>query len=154
MRLGKTLNFTPMVEFRAWLTWTSISAPHSFGHCLWWRQENQKLVSYGDVQHLTGLLKPAVGHVALGPITHYCQRENLPWLTAIVVEEAKGLPGEPFMKAAKREYGKNFDIHTMQARVFVFDWFKRRAPTPDELKRADESHADQWPGGQEQRKGP
>ena len=52
------------------------------------------------------------------------QKPPLPWLTSLVVNEETGLPGEGFMEAAKREYGDRLDVHAMQSRVFIYDWFE------------------------------
>ena len=59
----------------------------------------------------------------LEPIQTYYRRHNLPPLTVLVVKEEDGLPGEGFTEAAEGA----------QARVFVFDWFKRKSPSPKDF---------------------
>src|SRR5258708_6977630 len=80
----------------------------------------QQILSYSIVQNLTGLPKVGVGGF-LSPIQAYCKYHNLPPLTVLVVGEETGLPGEGFTGAA--------DVFAAQARVFVFNWFKDRAPS-------------------------
>jgi hypothetical protein len=98
--------------------------------------QHQVLLSYSMIEHLTGIPRVAVG-MMLGPITHYCQNQKLPWLTFIVVNEENGQPGEGPLPGARRTYGNTLDFHTMQSRVFVYDWFKHPAPKTDDFKRAD-----------------
>jgi len=74
------------------------------------------------VERLTGIDKRGLGRV-LEPIQAYCKRNKLPPLTILVVKEQTGFPGDGFTEAA--EGGK--------ARVFVFDWFKRPAPSPEDF---------------------
>jgi hypothetical protein len=101
---------------------------------------HQKILSYTTAMHLTGLAKPAIGPIALGPIARYCMEHKLPWLTALMVSEETGLPGLRFMKAVKREFGDPPDIFRLQSRVFVYDWFKHPVPTPDDFKSATIKH--------------
>ncbi len=97
---------------------------------------NQQLLSYSTIEHLTGIPKVAVGGM-LGTISHYCNNRKLPWLTALVVNEETGLPGEGLIGSAKRKYGDTLDIFAMQSRVFIYDWFKEPAPKTEDFKRAD-----------------
>lgn len=90
----------------------------------------QQILSYSMVEKMTGIPRPAVGGF-LGPIQDYCKHNDLPPLTALVVNEEQGLPGEGFVGADLK------DIFKAQARVFVFDWFKNRPPSPEELKKTD-----------------
>lgn len=97
---------------------------------------NQQILSYRTVQHLTRMERVGIGKVCLGPIFAYCKAHKLPWLTVLVVEERTGLPGDSFINAAKREYGKTVSIFELQSRVFAYDWFKEKAPTPEAFKSA------------------
>ena len=58
-------------------------------------------------------------------IQNYCVAKKLPPLTSIVVAEDNGLPSTGFKAAT--------DIFGGQARVFIYDWFKREVPTSEEL---------------------
>src|SRR5258708_25374870 len=93
---------------------------------------NQQILSYRTVEELTGVPRVGVGQF-LGPIQSYCRRNNLPPLTAIVVAEETGLPREGFTAAT--------DIPAAQARVFVFDWLSRGAPSVAELEQASRAYA-------------
>jgi hypothetical protein len=84
----------------------------------------QKILSYSMVQELTGIFTPAIGKV-LEPIQSYCKREKLPPLTVLVINEETGLPGVGFTEAQ--------DIFSAQARVFVYDWYRRKAPQPNDF---------------------
>jgi hypothetical protein len=98
--------------------------------------QHQILLSYSTVEHLTGIPKAGVGKM-LGTITHYCRKHDLPWLTFIVINEKDGQPGEGPLPGARRKYGDDLNLHTMQSRVFVYDWFKQPAPKTDDFKRVD-----------------
>ena len=76
------------------------------------------------VQELTGIAVIGIGGV-LEPIQKYCKRHKLPPLTVLVVNEKTGLPGVGFKDA------KN--IFAAQARVFVYDWYRRKAPQPEDF---------------------
>jgi hypothetical protein len=82
----------------------------------------QQLLSYSLVARLTGIDTRGLGKT-LGPIQAYCKRHNLPPLTSIVVKEDTGLPGTGFTESAEGA----------QARVFVFDWLKDKAPTAEDF---------------------
>jgi len=95
---------------------------------------HQLLLSYSTIQHLTGIPRVGVGGM-LGLITRYCQEHNLPWLTFIVINEENGQPGEGPLPGARRQYGDALPLHAMQSRVFIYDWFKRPAPSVEDFKR-------------------
>jgi putative restriction endonuclease len=84
---------------------------------------NQQILSYGMIEHLTGLPMRALGK-RLHPIQEYCRENGLPPLTSIAVTETSGVPGEGFTGAPIEE------VFRAQARVFVFDWFNHRIPFP------------------------
>jgi hypothetical protein len=86
---------------------------------------NQRLLSYTDMEALTGIPRQAMG-TFLGPVASYCIHENLPQLTSIVVGVETGRPGD--------FYPGSDDVHADQARAFVFDWFaysKEHRPNPE-----------------------
>lgn len=87
----------------------------------------QQVLSYSMLEKLTGIPKPGVGEF-LGPIQEYCKRNDLPPITSLVVNEKNGLPSSGFTQAT--------DIFGAQARVFVFDWFSERTPTPEDFENA------------------
>lgn len=87
---------------------------------------SQQLLSYKSMEKLTGIPKQGVGRV-LAPIQAYCKRNKLPPLTALVINEDEGLPGLGFTGATEG------NVFAAQSRVFVFDWFAEKVPTPDEF---------------------
>jgi putative restriction endonuclease len=89
---------------------------------------NQQILSYTMVEQLTGIPKFTQADI-LGPIQDYCEKHKLPQLTALVVSQEKGEPGKGFHSVE--------EIFRAQARVFVYDWLKEKAPTTDELRDAD-----------------
>jgi hypothetical protein len=66
------------------------------------------------------------GHI--GPIVFWCQQNNLPPLTSLVVREDTGLPGEGLISSQ--------DFPADQQKVFKFDWFAIFPPTVEELEEA------------------
>ena len=55
--------------------------------------KNRQTLTYTMVSDATGLHRPGVGD-ALFPIQFYCEQKGLPALTALVVKEVNGIPGE------------------------------------------------------------
>lgn len=86
-----------------------------------------QVVSYKMLEQLTGIARHGLGPL-LGPIQEYCRRRRLPPLTAIVVKEDTGLPGEGFSGADVP------DMLAAQARVYVFDWLSQGAPSPEDFE--------------------
>jgi hypothetical protein len=93
---------------------------------------NQQILSYSMVEKLTGLPKVGVADF-LSPIQRYCEKHDLPPLTALVVNEKTGVPGSGFHR---RE-----DVFNAQASVFVYDWLRNSVPTAEDLQKADH-HSD------------
>jgi hypothetical protein len=93
----------------------------------------QKILSYEEIQSLTGLAAVGVGPTALGPIAAYCMNNKLPVLTSLVVERKTGLPGEGLLNHIPKE-----NILAEQHRCFVFDWGTQDKPTVEQLRVAYE----------------
>ena len=87
---------------------------------------DQKILSYDNVRQLTGIPQQGVCQFLVS-IQAYCEHHQLPPLTSICVNELTGMPSESLMEAK--------EIFGAQARVFVYDWFVRKAPTPEELQK-------------------
>lgn len=87
------------------------------------RARNRQTLTYGMLDELMGY-----GSAHLGPILDYilkyCQANDLPPLTVLVVNKDTGLPG-----SGMGDY--NF---AQQEQVFRFDWFAIVPPTPEELE--------------------
>jgi hypothetical protein len=95
---------------------------------------NRQILSYGLVGQLTGVPPIAVGGF-LGPIQSFCKQQKLPGLTALVVHEEDGLPGEGFTAAEVKA------VFAEQARVLKFDWVRITAPSREQLEDAHKHFA-------------
>jgi hypothetical protein len=82
----------------------------------------QQILSYSDLQGLTGIARQGLG-TPLGLIHAYCKRREFPLLNSIVVNRETGRPGEGFP-----ENMPPVEVMVEQARVFVFDWSSRDKP--------------------------
>jgi hypothetical protein len=90
------------------------------------KARNRQLVRYGELAELMGYADNRPLRFVLGHIMYYCQREGLPALTIIVVNN-DGTPGEGFTQVPRDQ----FDAH--RETTFGFDWFSVYPPTPAEL---------------------
>jgi alkylated DNA nucleotide flippase Atl1 len=90
---------------------------------------NRQVLTYGLIGQLIGVPAVAVGQT-LGPIQSYCKTQKLPGLTALVVHEQDGLPGEGFTASELKQ------VFAEQARVFGFDWLRLGPPPADQLQDA------------------
>jgi len=94
--------------------------------------QNQKLISYTALGKLVGVPTPALGRF-LFPILYYCQQNDLPPLTSIVISHVSGTPGEGFPP--------NINVPESQSRSFVYDWQSVDAPNADQFQAAQDQHA-------------
>jgi hypothetical protein len=93
---------------------------------------NRQIVKYEELRTLMGY--PTSNPLAsiLGCIMFYCEQNNLPPLTIIVVNR-HGVPGEGFTAEELEDY------HRRREDVFNYDWFKIVPPTIDEFQEAREN---------------
>ena len=63
----------------------------------------------------------------VGPIMFWCDRNELPALTSILVQEATGVPGEGFDTRGQ-------SIPALQAAVYAYQWYQIWPPTVEELE--------------------
>lgn len=56
----------------------------------------------------------------LGPIMRYCEENDLPTLTVLVVNQSNGLPGSGLETT--------FEVDRDRKRVFKWDWFDSPLP--------------------------
>jgi hypothetical protein len=82
----------------------------------------QRVLTYDIIGQLIGVPEQAIG-CFLRPIQDYCKFHDLPPLTALILKEEDGPP-------ALNETGDVFEERT---RVYFFDWFSRKSPTPEDL---------------------
>jgi hypothetical protein len=89
--------------------------------------KNRQILTYGMVADMLGYDGAGTLAHTLGHIMFYCQQNELPPLTILVVNQDTGLPGEGLTGA---------DLNADSEVVFNFDWYSIIPPTPDELKHA------------------
>ncbi len=88
------------------------------------KASNRQTLTYGMLAQLLGFKGAGVLAPILGHIMFYCQQNNLPPLTVIVVNQKTGLPGEGLTDA---------DLNADREAVFKYDWFDLYPPSPEEL---------------------
>jgi alkylated DNA nucleotide flippase Atl1 len=93
------------------------------------RASSSSMITYGELAEILGYGGAGVFAGILGHILHYCQQNELPPLTSIVVNQETGLPGEGFGMRPGR-------IPPRHMEVFNYNWFGLVPPTMDELKEA------------------
>jgi hypothetical protein len=86
---------------------------------------SRQVLTYDIIARLTGVVRPSIGDF-LRPIQQYCTENKLPPLTALVVSEQTGLPGEGFIAA--------HDVPLAQLQVFQHRWLDSIAPTAEQLE--------------------
>lgn len=96
----------------------------------------QRVLTCPIVEQLTGIPKQAIGCL-LSIIQDYCQRQNLPPLTSLVVNETDTPSSEGFTEAK--------DLFGAQARVYLFDWFSQKLPSSEDFQRTTVNHANEMP---------
>ncbi len=90
---------------------------------------NRQIVQYEELRILMEYPTCNPLTPALGCIMVYCEQNDLPPLTLIVVNKS-GVPGEGFTAEQIEDY------HQRREDVFNFPWFELMPPTVDELKAA------------------
>ena len=80
----------------------------------------RKSFTYGEIATILGMQGAGVMGRFLGPIMRYCEENDLPPLTVLVVNQNSGLPG-PGLETT-------FDIDSDRERVFKWDWFDSPPP--------------------------
>ena len=90
--------------------------------------QRHEILTYEQLSTLMGFER-AAGILAdrLGPVMRWCARNNLPALTAIVVNKTSGLPGEGLHTVDGNKFAAE------QQKVFKFDWFAIFPPVITEL---------------------
>lgn len=81
------------------------------------------ILTYGEVGDAVGVPAVAVGPL-LGPVQDYCIANELPPLTALVVNQETGLPGIRFIAGG--------DLPREQMRVFRYNWLEHGAPSQED----------------------
>ena len=87
--------------------------------------EARRCENYARIDEILGLNAQNVSG-ALAPIHDYCERNDLPLLTALVVQTKTGRPGPG--------YRCRNDHATECARVFAHDWVATAMPSADRFR--------------------
>jgi hypothetical protein len=88
---------------------------------------NRQVLTYTIVAERIGMGAGTLAQV-LGCIMYYCQQNDLPPLTVLVVKQDTGLPGDGLRTLE--------DLARDREAVFNTEWFKRIPPTEVELETA------------------
>jgi hypothetical protein len=102
---------------RAWQAWSLLA----------FAAGNRQIITYEMLGKLTGMHAAGLGSV-LEHVQSYCLVNNLPPLTAIVVNKGTGLPSLGFVAAT--------NVPRAFVEVFEHDWLATPCPTPDQLAEA------------------
>lgn len=92
---------------------------------------NRQIVKYDELRELMGYPTNNPLSSILGCIMFYCEQNDLPPLTIIVVNR-HGVPGVGFTAE------KLINYHQRREDVFNYEWFKIIPPTIDEFQEARE----------------
>jgi len=89
----------------------------------------RKTYTYGDVAKILGYSGAGVMGSQLGPIMYYCEDNNFPPLTVLVVNQETGLPGDGLSTLE--------EVNSDREKVFNFDWFGIEPPQNIGFEAAD-----------------
>jgi len=93
------------------------------------KARNRQIVTYKELMDLMGYSTANPLNWILGCIMYYCEQNELPPLTILVVNE-EGIPGEGFSAVDFEEY------HRAREEVFSYPWYDLVPPSIDEFERA------------------
>ena len=88
---------------------------------------NRQTITYGQLAKTLGFKGAGTLGNLLGYLLTYCPTQNLPPLTALVVNRDTGIPGKGFTIE---------NVNAERERVFRFDWFAVVPPTIQQIKAA------------------
>ena len=89
----------------------------------------RKTYKYGDIADILGFKGAGVLGQQLGPIMTYCEKNNLPPLTVLIVNQETGLPSQGLVTL------KN--VNTDRELVFSYDWFSLVPPEVEDFEASD-----------------
>ena len=90
---------------------------------------NQQIVTYGDLAEMLEYQGAGTLGQILAPIMYYCEENDIPPLTSLVVNQQTGEPGSGF------EFLKHYDtVDSARMEVFRTDWYALVPPTPDQFQ--------------------
>ncbi len=93
------------------------------------KAHNRQTLTYGMLADLLRFKGAGTLAHMLGHIYYYCRESDLPPLTALVVNQETGLPGEGLA---------GVDLNSAREEVYAFDWYGLIPPTQEEFAEAYE----------------
>jgi hypothetical protein len=90
--------------------------------------EHRRTMSYGELDRRIGY---GGANLLKGPLDHihfWCEENEIPVLSALVVGKGSGVPGAG--------YPSSSDVRRTHEQVFAFDWCSIMPPTPEDLRAA------------------
>ena len=90
----------------------------------------RKTYKYGDVSEVLSFGGVGVLGQFLGPIMNYCEQNELPPLTVLVVNQESGLPSEGLATLE--------EVNMDREAVFRYDWFSLNPPQNSDFEAADQ----------------
>jgi alkylated DNA nucleotide flippase Atl1 len=91
--------------------------------------KERKSYTYGNIANILGMGGAGVMAQFLGPIMHFCQQNDYPPLTVLVVNQETGLPGDGLTTLE--------EVNQDRERVFRFDWFAIAPPETQDFDKAN-----------------
>jgi hypothetical protein len=95
------------------------------------KAHNRQTLTYGMLADMMGFQGAGTLAPILGYVMCYCQQQNLPPLTVLVVNQSTGLPGAGL---------EGDHLHEAREEVFRYNWFDLEPPTPEALTIAKQNH--------------
>lgn len=89
------------------------------------KAHNRQTITYIDLANMIGYSDAKPLPNILNYIMKYCKQNDLPPLTALVVNKKTGAPGSGLTTLR--------DLNADREEIFNFDWYALIPPTPDEL---------------------
>jgi hypothetical protein len=94
----------------------------------------RETMTYGELGRILGYERGgAFLAQQLGPLMAWCDQNDLPALTTLVVNKGTGIPGDGLTSVHSRDFAAE------QQRGFSYDWYAIFPPTIEELSAARES---------------
>ena len=91
--------------------------------------KDRRIYTYGELAKALGMSGAGVMGTFLGPIMYYCQEQDLPPLTVLVVNKDTGLPGEGLTTLE--------NVNLDREKVFACKWFQREPPETGDFEEAE-----------------
>ena len=88
-----------------------------------------RTIFYEDIGKATGVAARAVGGLCLDPISLYCEENDLPSLTSIVVRMDTGEPGDRYVPRETPALDRE--------EVYAFPWLDYAPPTIKDFRHAE-----------------